>query len=474
MTRDDANLDVLSRRYASPQMNEIFSDRNRVRQERVFWVRVMQQQRKLGMSIPVSAIRRFERAVTRIDLARIDAIDMRIKHDLKARIEAFVEEAKAEQHIHKALTSRDVTDNVDLILMRSAAVLVISKFSAVLTALVSAADRYRSVMVMARTHRQPAQVTLLGRRFAMWAEELLLHLESFDAFIASMPFRGIKGATGTQADMLALLGSKAKVARLESALAKSFGFDRVLASPGQVYPRSLDAAMLSHLSLMGAACEDFAKGVRLMAGDGIMSEGFATDQVGSSAMPHKMNTRSAERVCGFSSLLKMYADGASRISGDQWDEGDVSCSVVRRVIVPGAFYAADAMCDTVLFVLARMEVYSGVARVQIDRDAAFLASSLMLAAAVDAGVGREDAHDIVRRHAVAEAKRIRREGGPDRLVELIASEKAFSSRGLDARTLKAIVSDVDSMVGLAREHIDEVARRASRFKVKKSPLRDII
>jgi adenylosuccinate lyase len=331
----------------------------------------------------------------------------------------------------------------------------------VLRHLIERAEAFRNMVLTARTHHQPAQPTLLGRRFAMWAEELLLHLADFERLLEAYPLRGIKGPVGTQFDMLTLLGSPDKVRELESRVAQELGFATVLDSPGQVYPRSLDYALISCLAKMASACENFAKGVRLMSGYELVTEGFKQGQVGSSAMPHKMNTRSSERVCGFAELLKMYADGASRLSGDQWEEGDVSCSVVRRVIVPDAFYASDGLCETTLTILNEMGAYPAVLDCELERYLPFLATTEILMMAVRAGVGRETAHELIKKHAVAEALRLREEGGGGcRLAELLAGEAIFEQAGITRDSIESVLADKSHFVGNAAAQIDAVCAKA--------------
>jgi len=457
-----ANLNVLSARYATPPLNDLFSEEGRILAERELWIAVMKAQQELGLPIPAEAIARFEAAKSRIDLARIAAIERRTRHDVKARIEAFIEAAGAGEHIHKGMTSRDLTDNVEQMQIRKAGRLMLGKYSAILRRFLDRADAYRGVVLTARTHHQPAQATLLGRRFAMWAEELLEHVLAFERFLDEYPLRGIKGPVGTQFDMLTLLGSAEKVYQLEQRIATMLGFSRTLHAPGQVYPRSLDLALVQHLALLAAPCENAAKGIRLMAGYELVTEGFREGQVGSSAMPHKMNTRSAERVCGLAELLKMYADGASRLAGDQWEEGDVSCSVLRRVVIPDAFYASDGLCETMLTILRDMGIFPAAIARECTRYAPFLATTEFLALAVKCGIGREEAHEAIRRHAVAAALRLRN-GEEPRPMEALAEDPLFQKAGLTREVLGQVLDDVRHFVGRAGEQIDEVRRRAEPF-----------
>jgi len=457
-----ANPNVLSLRYATPEMNVIFSEEGRVLLERELWLAVLRAQKELGMDIPQGALDAYERAKSDVDLEFIKQIELRTRHDVKAKIEAFNTAAGDFEYIHRGMTSRDLTDNVEQLQIKKASRLIFGKYVSVLRHLLDKAEEYRCVRITARTHHQPAQPTLLGRRFAMWTEELHTHLVEFEAFIGTYPLRGIKGPVGTQFDMVNLLGSMEKAEELESKVAEFLGFANTLDAPGQVYPRSLDYKLVSHLAALASACESFAKTVRLMAGDELVTEGFREGQVGSSVMPHKMNTRSTERLCAFSHLLKMYADGASRLAGDQWEEGDISCSALRRVIIPDAFYASDGLLETTLTVLNEMGAYSAVIEKELDRYLPFLATTGILAIAMKHGIGREKAHGIIRKHAVAEVLRMREKGATgNNLVKLLAEDPEFRKAGVTEAELRALLEERDLFIGNADRQIDAVKEKAS-------------
>ena len=303
----------------------------------------------------------------------------------------------------------------------------------------------------------------------MWAEELLVHILEFEAFIEEYPLRGIKGAVGTQFDMVSLLGSKEKALELEQRIAKQLGFKNILSSTGQVYPRSLDYKVLLHLSALSGACESFAKTMRLMAGYELVTEGFVKGQVGSSVMPHKMNTRSTERICALSELLKMYADGGSRLSGDQWEEGDVSCSAIRRVLIPDAFYTCDGLLETTLTVLNQMGAYPAVISKELDRYLPFLATTEILSIAVQHGMGREQAHGLIKKHAISEALRMREEGSDvNRLMDKLCEELEFKKAGITKETLKGVLIDKSYFLGNADAQIDAVLKKAEPLLSKYS------
>jgi adenylosuccinate lyase len=448
------NINVLSSRYATDEVNNIFSEEGKILLERALWIAVLKAQRDLGMVIPERAIVAYEHAKENVDLQVIKEIEKRTRHDVKAKIEAFNLAAGEYEYIHRGLTSRDVTDNVEQMQIKRASQIIFGKYVSLLRHFAERAKEYNSVIITARTHHQAAQPTLLGRRLVMWAEELYRAVLDFEEFLHHYPLRGIKGPVGTQVDMLNLLGSREKVRELEQKIGTYLGFNRVLDAPGQVYPRSLDLKLASHLVMLSSACENFAKGMRLMSGYELVTEGFKEGQVGSSAMPHKMNSRSSERVCGFCELLKMYMNGASRIAGDQWEEGDVSCSVIRRVIIPDMFYVTDGLCETVLTILNEMGIYSEMMSAEVEKFIPFLATTELLNAAVQRGLGREHAHELLKKYAIAEALKMRTIGCSDnRLVSELGQSSGFP---LNEAEIQAILDDRSRFIGNAFHQITTV------------------
>ncbi len=292
-----------------------------------------------------------------------------------------------------------------------------------------------------------AQATTLGKRFANAGQELLVALDRLDDLIGRYPLRGIKGPVGTQQDMLDLLGSADAVEALEVKVRSHLGFAAGLDQVGQVYPRSLDLDVVSALVQVAAGPSSLATTIRLMAGHELVTEGFKPGQVGSSAMPHKMNTRSCERVNGFRAILGGHLAMVTALSGEQWNEGDVSCSVVRRVALPDAFFAIDGLLETMLTVLDEFGAYPAVIARELDRYLPFLTTTKVLMAAVRAGVGREVAHEVIKEHAVAVALAMREQGSErnDLLDRLAADERL----GLDAAAVQAAVADPISFVGTA-------------------------
>jgi len=451
--------DTLATRYASPAMREIWHPVSKARAERRFWVAVMKAQQAAGVGFgdddPSAVIRAYEKHIDDVDLASIDARERVTKHDVKARVEEFDALAGFE-HAHKGMTSRDLTENVEQAQILASLRLVRFKTVATLARLAELAARFDEQPIAGRTHNVAAQVTTLGKRFASAADELLTALGRLDDLLARYPLRGIKGPVGTAQDMLDLLGGDAaKLAGLETGLATELGFSHCLASTGQVYPRSLDFDVVGCLTQVAAPLASLALSIRLMAGTEAVSEGFKAGQVGSSAMPHKMNTRSCERVGGFMVLLRGYAAMASELAGSQWNEGDVSCSVVRRVVLPDAFYTADGVLETTLTVLADFTAFPAVIDAELRRYLPFLTTTKVLMAAVRNGVGREQAHEAIKRHAVAAALAMRR-GEDNHLLDDLAAEPVLR---LSRADLDALAAEPLDLTGAARQQVAKVVRR---------------
>ncbi len=449
---------VLAGRYASTPMATIWSPEHKIVLERQLWLAVLRAQAELGVDVPAGAIEAYQAVVERgtdaVDVESIAARERVTRHDVKARLEEFAALAGHEQ-IHKGMTSRDLTENVEQLQVRSSLRLVRTKTLAVLARLARRAAEYDSLVMAGRSHNVAAQATTLGKRFATAADELLVALGRLDDLLARYPLRGIKGPVGTAQDMLDLLdGDAAKLAELESRVAAHLGFERTLTSVGQVYPRSLDFDVLSALVQLAAAPSSLAKTIRLMAGNELVTEGFQPGQVGSSAMPHKMNTRSAERINGFAVILRGYASMAGELAGDQWNEGDVSCSVVRRVALPDAFFALDGLLETLLTVLDEFGAFPAVIERELDRYLPFLATTKVLMAAVRTGVGREAAHEAIKENAVAVALEMR-EKGTDR-NDLFDRLAADSRLGLSAADLRALLAEPITFTGAARAQVAAV------------------
>ncbi|TQM06386.1 adenylosuccinate lyase [Pseudonocardia kunmingensis] len=448
---------VLAARYASPELVRIWSPENKIVLERRLWIAVLGAQRALGVDVPDGVVEDYERVIEQVDLDSIAARERVTRHDVKARIEEFNALA-GHEHVHKGLTSRDLTENVEQLQVRLSLEHVRDRTVAVLARLARRAGEHAELVMAGRSHNVAAQATTLGKRFASAADELLVAYARLEDLRARYPLRGIKGPVGTAQDMLDLLdGDAAKLADLEQRVAGHLGFAGVLTSVGQVYPRSLDFDVVSALVQLAAAPSSLATTIRLMAGAELATEGFQPGQVGSSAMPHKMNSRSAERINGMLVLLRGYAGMASELAGSQWNEGDVSDSVVRRVVLPDAFFALDGLFETALTVLDEFGAYPAVVARELDRYLPFLATTAVLMAAVRAGVGRETAHEVIKEHAVGVALAMREKGQADN--DLVARLAGDERLGLPAGALDGLLADPLRFTGAATAQVAAVADR---------------
>jgi adenylosuccinate lyase len=353
------------------------------------------------------------------------------------------------------MTSRDLTENIEALQIRNGLKIVNDKVIALLARLGQKAAQYADQPIAGRSHNVPAQITTLGKRFASSAEELLFAYERLVSLQERYPMRGIKGPVGTSQDSIDLLGSSDAHQKLEKAIAAELGFSNVLDSTGQIYPRSFDYDVVTTLVQIASAPSSLATSIRLMAGAELVTEGFKAGQVGSSAMPHKMNTRSCERVNGLSVVLRGYASMVSELAGDQWNEGDVSCSVVRRVALPDAFYAIDGLLETMLTVLDEFGAFPSVISAELERYLPFLATTKILMAAVKAGVGREVAQEVIKEHAVKAALGMR-DGQKNTLLEDLAADDRLP---LDYAALNLLISDPIEFTGEARQQVARVVSR---------------
>jgi adenylosuccinate lyase len=448
---------VLAERYASGTLVELWSPWQKVVLERRLWLAVLRAQRDLGVPMGDEVFAAYEAVIDDVDLASIEARERVTRHDVKARIEEFAALA-GHEHIHKGMTSRDLTENVEQLQVRLSLGLVRDRIVAVLARLATRAAEHAELVMVGRTHNVAAQATTMGKRFASAAEELLIAYERVDDLLERYPLRGIKGPVGTAQDQLDLLdGNPDAVAALEAAVARHLGFERVLGSVGQVYPRSLDLDLVAALVQAAAAPSSLALTLRLMAGQELATEGFQPGQVGSSAMPHKMNSRSCERINGLMDVLRGHLTMAAAIAGSQWNEGDVSDSVVRRVVLPDAFFAVDGVFQTFLTVLDELGLYPAVVERELRRYLPFLATTKVLLAAVKKGVGREAAHEAIREHAVAVALEMREKG--TEANDLLDRLAADSRLGLSRAELGELVADPAAFTGAAAAQVADVVRR---------------
>jgi len=447
-------MSLLSERYASQAMKDIWSAHAKILAERNLWITVMKTQAALGFDVPAQAITDYEKVKNQIDLVSIDKREKELRHDVKARIEEFNALA-GHQYIHIAMTSRDLTENIEALQIVSALKLIQTKTIATLARLSEKTAEYKALPIVGRSHNVPAQITTLGKRFATVAEELLFAHSRLEHLMENFPIRGLKGPVGTAQDSHDIMAANNK--KLEAAIIESLGFKNSLDSTGQIYPRSYDYEVLTSLVALSAAPSNLATSIRLMAGNDLVSEGFKQGQVGSSAMPHKMNTRSCERINGFAAILKGYAVMIGEISGNQWNEGDVSDSVVRRVALADAFFAMDGLLETTLTVLNEFGIFPAMIEKEIRINLPLLATTKILMAAVKNGMGREDAHEAIKEISTKVATDIRN-GKDSDLLKAIAEDSRIP---LSHEDLTKLSASPPEFAGLAQEQSDAVIAKIS-------------
>jgi len=444
---------VLATRYATKEMVAIFDPVNKIIDERKFWITILKLQQKAGLPIMDSDIKAYEKVIEKVDLDSIDKREIKTRHDVKARIEEFNALAGVEK-IHIGLTSRDLTENIELIQIKAGLKLIEYRVLQTLFLLNEKISKYEKTYMVGRSHNVAAQVTTLGKRFASCAEELLFAHAALKELIARLPLRGIKGPVGTSQDALDAVGKD--FANLEKSMAGEFGFENTWASVGQIYPRSVDFEVVSKLLQIASAPSSMATTIRLMAGAGLVSEGFKAGQVGSSAMPHKMNSRSSERINGMMVLLRGYNTMAADLAGDQWNEGDVSCSVVRRVVIPDSFYVLDGLLHTFMTILQEFGAFEEKIEVELNEQLPLLATSKILMECVKAGMGREAAHQLIKKHSTSATS--------SNFFTALAGEKDFP---LSINQLNALIENPAVFAGLATDQSKTVLQMINKATLGK-------
>ncbi len=446
--------DVLAARYATAPLVNMWSPEARIILGRKLWIAAMKAQRELGVDIPPEAIEAYERVMNTVDLDAIKQRELKTRQDVKAQIEIFNELAGGHEFCHMGFTSRDQTDNTEQLVIRDSLAYIRDRTIAVLSGFAKRATEYAQLEICGRSHDVPGQTITLGKRFANFADELLVAFEHLEHVIESYPLRGIKGAMGTQQDMITLLGCKEKALKFEKRMAAYLGFKRVMDSTGQVYPRSIDHETVATLFQLSGAIGNFAKMIRLMAGMELAHEGFKKGQTGSSAMPHKMNSRTCERINALIHVLGGYEDMVKGMVGDQWFEGDVSCSVIRRVALPGAFFALEGIYESALTILKEMEVFPGMISAELSRYLPLLSSSMILMEACKKGMGRDTAHEKIKKHATEAVRQLRLGQGTEGFLKGLSAEEYWP---LSYDWMMELIKNPDH--GAAVEQVERICNR---------------
>ncbi len=455
--------DILADRYASPEMIEIWSPENKVKAERRYWIAVMRAQAQLGLDIPEDVIAAYESVVDQVDFDSMREREKRNGHDVTARLDEFNALA-GHQSAHRAMTSRDLTESIEAVQIRDSLLLVRDKLVSTAALMAYHAVANDDLAMVGRSHNVPAQLTTLGKRFANFGEETVMGIETLEQVIGSYPVRGIKGPVGSQQDMLdEFEGDASKVAELERIVASELGFDNVLNSVGQIYPRSLDSRVVHALFEATSGPTNLALNLRLMAGHDLVTEGFKEGQVGSSRMPHKMNAAKSERIGGLHAVLYGYTGMVDMLAGSQWNEGDVSCSVVRRVALQSSFLATDGLTETTLGVLRGFGSFPDVIANEITKYAPFVSSTKVLVALEKSGVPERDAHELIKEHAVALALDMRKGDNSRSLYERLAADERVT---MTAAELEEVANRPLELVGLAPQQARAFGDRVDALVAK--------
>jgi adenylosuccinate lyase len=444
----------LGQRYASPAMQALWGERRRIGLWRRLWLALMEAERELGLDIPERALVELRGHLDDADLERAAEHEKRLRHDVMAHIHHLGEQAPtARPFIHLGATSAYVTDNTDLILMREGAGLLLGRIAAVLVALSKLARRDRDVPCLAYTHFQPAQLTTVGKRVTLWMHEFLLDAEELLHRHEALPFRGVKGATGTQASFLDLFeGNDAKVRELEARVARTMGFTKVFPVTGQTYTRKLDAQVLAALSGVAASAAKFATDLRLLQHEGEILEPFESEQVGSSAMAYKRNPMRAERITSLARFVIELEGNAWHTAAEQWLERTLDDSANRRLVIPEAFLATDAILVLATNVAAGLEVREAVIARHVQAHLPFLATERLLMRGVQAGGDRQRLHEVIRTHSLAVAQAVAEQGAANDLLERLARDAAFKALRVAVRPEEL---DATAYVGRAPRQVDE-------------------
>ena len=454
MPKHDVYESPLVTRYATKRMGELFGARNRILTWRRLWLALAKAQRRAGLPITERQIRQLERTLDNIDFAAAARHEKRLRHDVMAHLHTWGDLAPSARGIlHLGATSAFVVDNADLIIMRDAMRLIADWLACVVDALARFAKKHRALPTLGFTHYQPAQVTTVGKRAALWCYEFVRGLDEIEHRLTSLRFRGVKGTTGTQASFLALLNDDhRKVLRLEADVAKQLGFEQVEPITGQTYSRAVDAQVVCALGVIATGVHKFANDIRLLSNLKEIEEPFEKQQVGSSAMPYKRNPMRCERATALARLVISLVQSPRMTAAEQWFERTLDDSANKRVSVPEAFLATDGSLRILANVARGLVVYPKVIASRLKAELPFMATENILMAASAAGGDRQALHERIRRHSHAASRRVKIEGRESDLLERLAADPAFS--GVNMKT----IMDAKQFIGRAPQQVDEFVK----------------
>jgi adenylosuccinate lyase len=447
----DVYTSPLVERNASREMAELFGAQKKFSTWRRLWLELAKAQQKLGLDIKNGQIKQMARHLDDIDFKKASRYEKQFRHDVMAHVYTFADAApKAEPIIHLGATSCYVGDNADLIIMREGLQIVAGKLAALINLLGKFADKYRALPTLGFTHYQPAQLTTVGKRATLWCYEFVMDLEEIEHRLETLPFRGVKGTTGTQASFLELFdGNHSKVKQLDKAVAAAFGFKKICAVTGQTYQRKIDALIINTLASIAQSAHKMCNDIRLLANLKEIEEPFEQSQIGSSAMPYKRNPMRCERTTALSRFVLSLASSPQMTASEQWFERTLDDSANRRIVIPEAFLAVDGIMEILINVADGLVVYPKVIAAHVAAELPFMATENILMAAVKAGGNRQELHEKIRLHSQAAAAQVKNLGRPNDLVGRLKADMAFASIDFEK------ILNPDDYVGRAPQQVDE-------------------
>ncbi|MFC1738793.1 adenylosuccinate lyase [Planctomycetota bacterium] len=447
----DLYVSPLVERNASRQMSKLFGAQKKFSTWRRLWLELAKAQKKLGLDIKQNQINEMAKHLNDIDFKKAARYEKQARHDVMAHIHTYGDAApKAAPIIHLGATSCFVGDNADLLIMRQAMQIIAAKLAVCINLLAGFARKKRSVGTLGFTHFQPAQLTTVGKRAILWCSEFVMDLKEIEYRLDTLPFRGVKGTTGTQASFLALFdGNHNKVRQLDKTVARAFGFKITCPATGQTYQRKIDTLIINSLASIAQSAHKFCNDIRLLANAKEMEEPFAKTQVGSSAMAYKRNPMRCERVTALSRFVLSLASSPAMTASEQWLERTLDDSANRRVVIPEAFLAVDGILEILINVLDGLVVYPKVIAARVAAELPFMATENILMAAVKAGGNRQELHEKIRKHSHAAAEQVKKFGKDNDLIVRLKNDPAF--RKVEFKK----VLNPKNYIGRAPQQVDE-------------------
>ena len=455
----------LTGRYAGPEMNNNWSPHKKHSTWRRLWLALAEEEQKLGLDITDEQIAEMRQHLDDVNFDVAEAFEKELRHDVMSHVHAFGQQCpKAMPIIHLGATSCYVTDNTELIQMRDGLKILKAKLLKLISQLADFCEQYRSMPTLGFTHYQPAQLTTVGKRFALYLQDFMLDLEELEFESANLPFRSVKGTTGTQASFLALFNRDfAKVTELEKRVAARMGFDKIIDLSGQTYTRKVDYKVLSVLSGIGQSAHKMATDIRLLANLRELEEPFGKKQIGSSAMAYKRNPMRSERVCSLSRYLMNLPLNCAQTHSVQWFERTLDDSANRRLALSEAFLTADVVLSTLINITDGLQVWPNVIAKRVRAELPFMATENLMMAAVKKGGDRQELHEVIREHSMAAARRIKEEGGDNDLLDRLRNDPAFASIKDDFDT----IVNPNDFIGCAPEQVERYLNEKVRPVLKK-------